>query len=168
MIALHRKLINLWHLWDTWGGTFQHMDLINTSITIKYLVFFFFKNASPIWDRQQQNESMTLVPTVDCDLQGENWRERGGKTAVLISPVCVPPVRKLHQQHELDQQEEEPADSSYVAPHCGRGQGDKDTSHTTHGISKWAFVLGNPVLIRRFDACVAKFTIKQRYRTRWS
>lgn len=38
---------------------------------------------------------------------------------MLLSPVCVPSVCKLHQQHELDQQENEPASGSYVAPHCG-------------------------------------------------
>lgn len=37
-----------------------------------------------------------------------------------LSPVCVPSVCKLHQQHELDQQEARPAHSSDVAPNCGR------------------------------------------------
>ncbi len=37
---------------------------------------------------------------------------------MLLSPVCVPSVCKLHQQHELDQQEDEPTNGSHVAPHC--------------------------------------------------
>lgn len=44
----------------------------------------------------------------------------------MISPVCVPPVRKLHQQHELDQEENEPTDGSDIAPHCGSEQREKD------------------------------------------
>lgn len=45
------------------------------------------------------------------------------------SPVCVPPVGKLHQQHELDEQEKEPADGAYIAPHCGRRETDAVTHH---------------------------------------
>lgn len=64
----------------------------------------------------------------------------------MISPVCVPPVSKLHQQHELDEQEEEATGSSHIAPHCGREE--KEQSHTTDGLSKSASVLGNSVLMR--------------------
>lgn len=42
---------------------------------------------------------------------------------MLLSPVCVPSVCKLHQQHKLDQQENEPANSSYIAPHCAMNRG---------------------------------------------
>lgn len=40
---------------------------------------------------------------------------------MLLSPVCVPSVCKLNQQHELDHQENEAADGSHIAPHCGIG-----------------------------------------------
>lgn len=46
------------------------------------------------------------------------WKGQEQRWDVLLSPVCVPSVCKLHQQHELDQQEEEPTSGSYVAPHC--------------------------------------------------
>lgn len=52
---------------------------------------------------------------------------------MMISPVCVPPVGKLHQQHELDEQENEPADGAYIAPHCEVDGGKKTRSHTTDG-----------------------------------
>lgn len=61
----------------------------------------------------------------------------------MSSPVCVPPVGKLHQQHELDEEENEPADGAYIAPHCGSDRGKKTSSHTTDGTSG----LRNPVLI---------------------
>lgn len=62
----------------------------------------------------------------------------------MISPVCVPPVGKLHQQHELDEEEKEPADGAYIAPHCGSGRREKDAvTHTTDG----TLVLRNSVLI---------------------
>lgn len=40
---------------------------------------------------------------------------------MLLSPVCVPSVRKFHQQHKLDHQENEAADGSHIAPHCEIG-----------------------------------------------
>lgn len=40
---------------------------------------------------------------------------------MLLSPVCVPSVCKLHQQHKLDHEENEAADCSHIAPHCGIG-----------------------------------------------
>lgn len=46
-------------------------------------------------------------------------QERRGN--MLLSPVCVPSVCKLHQQHKLDHQENEAADGSHIAPHCGIG-----------------------------------------------
>lgn len=53
----------------------------------------------------------------------------------MSSPVCVPPVGKLHQQHELDEEENEPADGAYIAPHCGSGRREEDA--VTH--HRWDF-----------------------------
>lgn len=72
----------------------------------------------------QQIKSCSYVHSVhaymsepDSELLGQKrWEQREN---TLLSPVCVPSVCKLHQQHELDQQENEPASGSYVAPHCG-------------------------------------------------
>lgn len=81
---------------------------------------------------------------------------------MLISPVCVPPVSELHQQHELDQEEKEPADRSHIAPHCGREHRDTDTqtlSHTTDGIFKMCFCTEKfcsfPLVL-----CLSRCTIK--------
>lgn len=48
---------------------------------------------------------------------------------MLLSPVCVPSVCKLHQQHELDQQENEPTSGSYIAPHYGIEKKERQGNH---------------------------------------
>ena len=57
----------------------------------------------------------------------ERERERERK---LLSPVCVPSVGKLHQQHELDEEEDEPPHRPYVPPHCNQPIGGGRTVQT--------------------------------------
>lgn len=57
----------------------------------------------------------------DVHTESQAWDKRGRsiREDMLLSPICVPSVCKLHQQHELDQHEKEPASGCHVAPNCG-------------------------------------------------
>ncbi len=60
---------------------------------------------------------------------------------MLLSPVCVPSVCKLHQQHELNQQENEATNGSYVTPHCGIEQRKRqEICFLDEKVSRWTSV----------------------------
>lgn len=73
-----------------------------------------------------------------------------------LSPVCVPSVCKLHQEHELDQQEKEAANCSDVAPHCaGEEQERNSFRDETYLHQMWHFALQDCIqtkAIFRFDS----------------